>query len=572
MSMTQLQSKRLRAANKVIQNTSRSGLVHAIGRYLMTRIMLFFVLAFAGSFAVLLAVYMHVKLDEVNPSPPVMAMLIFKAAVEVWCSCYAGYFIFLFLHYLSRVGKNQYLYEEVRKPARRAGLAVVYLCCNDLDRDCLESLCRTKTEHPFKVFVHDDSSDPAYQAYVEETARYIAGTYGIQLEILRRGTNDGGKPGALNYVLERLPRFFEWLLVCDNDSKATDPHWYQRIELMLSNPKLGCVQFRNVGETRPDMGWMQKLLAKSIDVFEVFVSPAEKYGWMTFFGHNAVLRISALREIGGFTPSEFADDIDIAVRMNLAGYHIRYRGDIEFNETHPDNYWAFRTRSYKWAYGCASVFKRWAWPIITSGKLGLHQKFFFFIFIGFYFTQLALLAYLFVAYLIMPLTVHEYTFSPFYSVLGGAMVVLLMYLPTLAFFLGNNRLREWPAFAAVVGLVYGSVDFISTRGVIDCFLKRKRQWIPTNTIRSNRPVPITAWAESIFGFTLLAVPFVTLPHLMYLPCSYLFAAKFMCSPLLYCVYISRERTPTVSESLQADLIGTSRRDANQQPVTIGQST
>jgi hypothetical protein len=177
---------------------------------------------------------------------------------------------------------------------------------------------------------------------------------------------------------------------------------------------------------------------------------------------------------------------------------------------------------------------------MTSSRISIQQKFFFFIFIGFYFTQIALLAYLFIAYLLLPLLIPEYAFSPLYSFLGGALVIMLMYLPTLAYFLGNDRLREWPSFALGVGLVYGSVDFASARAIIDCLTHRKRTWVPTNTIGADLSIPRSAWCESVLGLSLLAVPYVMRPHLLYLPCSYLFAFKFIGVPVLHCVY--RDKT------------------------------
>jgi cellulose synthase/poly-beta-1,6-N-acetylglucosamine synthase-like glycosyltransferase len=165
----------------------------------------------------------------------------------------------------------------------------------------------------------------------------------------------------------------------------------------------------------------------------------------------------------------------MSLRLHLAKYRIHYRKDISFSEAHPDNYRAFRARSYKWAYGCASVLRRWGRKVLWHRDLNWRQKFFFFIFIGFYYTQIALLGYLFVTYILLPFLIPGYEFSPLFSILGGSLVIFLMYLPTLAYFIGNGRLRHWPAFALIVGLVYGSIDFVSAWALIDCTLKRKRQ-------------------------------------------------------------------------------------------------
>ena len=507
---------------------------------LLDQSMLLFVVGIATTFAISLIFYLHSRLSTVETTPTILAFIFFKAAVEVWCSLYAGYFIFISLYFLATVGKNKSNSKMTNPSSVCPSLAIVYLCCDDINQDCLESLCRTKTQGRLKIIVHDDSGDLDEQKKADSIVTDLSERYELDMVVLRRGNREGGKPGALNYVLSNIPESFEWMLICDNDSMAMDPAWYMKVSPDLRDSALACVQFRNVGSTQKSLSGLQKQLHNSINVFEVFVSPAERYGWLPFFGHNGILKINAVREVGGFQPGEFADDIDMSVRLNLAGYQIRYRKDITFSEAHPENYRAFRARSYKWAYGCASVLRRWTLPVLKSNVLKLHQKFFFFIFIGFYYTQIVLLAYLSVTYILLPLLIPEYDFSPIFTIFGGSLVIVLMFLPTLAYFLGNDMLLKWPGFALTVGLVYGSIDFVSARALLDCAFKRKRTWVPTNTVRSGRSFQLTSYLESMMGFCILAIPYVRLPHLLYLPCTYLFALKFIAIPALYLVYRKKE--------------------------------
>ena len=504
--------------------------------WLRARSMLLFVCVFATMFAISLFLYLNARLAAVQTTLLVRFLIFFKAIIEIWCSLYAGYFIFISIYYLIWGRKSDRSLSESALPVECPSLVMVYLCCNDIDHKCLKSLCSTKSHGKLKILVHDDSTDLKEQDKVNAIIHSLSTKYRVDIQTLRRDNRGGGKPGALNYVLDQIPSSFEWMLICDNDSLAQDPDWYLRVAEELGDTRLAAVQFRNVGiESKADRSFYRNL-GQSIDVFEVFVAPAERFGWLPFFGHNAILRLSAVREVGGFQPGEFADDIDMSLRLHLAKYRIHYRKDISFSEAHPDNYRAFRARSYKWAYGCASVIRRWGGTVLKSRDLTLQQKFFFFIFIGFYYTQIALLGYLFVTYILLPFLIPGYEFSPIFSILGGSLVIFLMYLPTLAYFIGNGRLRQWPAFAIIVGLVYGSIDFISARALIDCTLKRKRRWVPTNTVQGEYVIPWTSWLESLMGFSLLAIPYMLLPHLLYLPCTYLFALKFMVIPVLYLVY------------------------------------
>lgn len=521
-------------ASKSLSSAQIISVIQKAANSLLSRSMLLFVLGTTCAFTITLVFYLSNRLSGVETSPAVFVFILFKALIEVWCSLYAGYFVFISLYYLGIIGKSSP--SPIQKDSGCPSLVVVYLCCEDVEPTCLESLCKTNTNGPFKIIVHDDSQTPDEKSKVDESVQSLSERYDVEIEVLRRGNREGGKPGAMNYVLERIPESFEWMLLCDNDSLSMDTDWYLKVSSELDDPKLACVQFRNVGTTSKSSSGLMKNLTSSIDVFEVFVSPAEKYGWLPFFGHNGILRLDAVRKVGGFQPGEFADDIDMSIRLSLRGYRIHYRKDIAFSESHPENYRAFRARSYKWAYGCSSVLRRWTMPILNSKEMKLQQKFFFFIFIGFYFTQILLLSYLLITYFLLPLMIPRYDFSPMFSIFGGSLVIFLMYLPTIAYYLGNDILHKWPAFGLSVGLIYGSIDFVSARAVLDCLFNRKRTWTPTNTVKSGFSNPVSSWFESAMGFGMLAIPFVMLPHLLYLPCSYLFALKFLAIPLLYTTY------------------------------------
>jgi hypothetical protein len=258
---------------------------------LLDQSMLLFVVGVAVAFAISLVFYLDRRLSTVQTTPTILTFVFFKAAVEVWCSLYAGYFIFISLYFLASVGKNNSAPKAATLNSDCPSLAIVYLCCDDIDRDCLDSLCRTKTHGKLRIIVHDDSHEPAEQEKVDNVVKQLSEEYNLDMAVLRRGNREGGKPGALNYILAKIPESFEWMLVCDNDSMAMDPAWYLKVSSELQNPELACVQFRNVGNNQDSSRGLQKQLHNSIDVFEVFVSPAERYGWLPFFGHNGMKTI-----------------------------------------------------------------------------------------------------------------------------------------------------------------------------------------------------------------------------------------------------------------------------------------
>jgi hypothetical protein len=259
---------------------------------------------------------------------------------------------------------------------------------------------------------------------------------------------------------------------------------------------------------------------------------------MPFIGHNALLRTQSVRDVGGLTPDFFSDDLDLTVRLNLAGFRIAYAPDIEMGEKHPPSYTAFRKRSYKWAYGCVQTLRAHWWSVLRAPQFSFAEKLSFFQFAGFYCLQALLLAYLCFTLLAVPFgALGMFVPALIPSLIVGTVLVGLVYAPLLSFYLKAPaaRRRGWLMTLALCGLVYGGTDFSVFRGVIDALRRRRRAWIPTNRVSATAVDP-ALFAEAAFGIALLAVPIVYLPELLYMPCWFLFAGKFLFGPALSLVY------------------------------------
>jgi 1,2-diacylglycerol 3-beta-glucosyltransferase len=508
-------------------------------------------------FACAYTAYVASAVSTANLGLAAWVVLVGKTAVELIAGTFGIAFLATALGFLAM---REAPAPRQRQPDDRAcpPIGIVYLCCDDADRTALDSLTTLSYPGPLFLVIHDDSRSEQAQQAVDRMAATLARRRAWDVSVLRRPDRSGGKPAAVNHVLDRTGHLYDYFLLCDNDSTILHPDTLQQALAHLEPGDVGGVQFRSVPVADQGYCAMNRRLSDSIGAFHAFLAPASRYGWMPFIGHNALLRTRAVREVGGLTPGCFSDDLDLTVRLNLAGFRIVYAAGIEMGEKHPPSYTAFRKRSYKWAYGCVQTLRAHTWQVVTSRRFSLAEKLSFLQFAGFYCLQSLLLAYLCFVLIAVPLgALGDFTPLLVPSLIVGTVLVGLVYAPLLSFYLktGVNRRPGWPTTLALCGLVYGGTDFSVLRGVADGFGRRQRSWTPTNGVTATAADP-TLFAEAAFGLMLLAVPIMLLPELLYLPCWFLFAGKFLFAPALSLLY--RDDPHHVLASV-SDTDGDSRR-------------
>ncbi len=432
---------------------------------------------------------------------------------------------------------------EADSDAGAAPVVVLYLTAGDFDAAALDSLLRLRLDGPGWLVVHDDGSDVAarhrIRAFVDahpERARW-------SVDVWHREQRVGGKAGAVNWVLDRIDPRWELLLLCDSDSIALDTGAWRAAWREFDDPSVAVVQFRNAGCAEPDEPPFQRQLTRAIDVFDVFAAPQAAWGYLPFFGHNALVRTASLRALGGLTPGFFSDDLDFSVRLTLAGQKVVYRRDIAFGERHPADWLAFHKRSRKWAFGCMQVIRARALKVLTTRGVPLAHRVGLLEFMGFYPAQALLVLGLAMRHFVLP-WIQAVPASPADAWIGSGVVALLL-LPTLVWAWREHALRAWPLLAWSCVVVYGGSVIATALGVRDGMSTRPRPWIPTNLSVRRPAVPGMAWGYGLLGLALVAIPWWRGDTLLDSPASYLFAATFFLAPLTAAIYRAPEEAPPV---------------------------
>jgi cellulose synthase/poly-beta-1,6-N-acetylglucosamine synthase-like glycosyltransferase len=386
----------------------------------------------------------------------------------------------------------------------------VYLCCDDFEYRALESIMNNCVRYKCSLYIHDDSRKEESRAKVDAATKALQEKYSYPIRVIRRSTPKGGKPGALNNVIEQISPEAEFILVCDNDSFLPNSDFLGVAFRHFVDPLVALVQFRNVGQVFPEDNTGYKILSISIDFYDAFVSFMDRFGWSPFLGHNAILRVSAVRDVGGFTSDQLADDIDYSVKLRLGGYRIHYAREIASGERHPGNYRALRRRTRKWTYGCTQILLRWWKSVLGSTKLTLADKVTFFLTVGYYHFQLLLLIYLIIFYLFLPF--YDPVMGGTLSVMFSACLILFFtFLPSITYFARNKILLEWPLVAALWGFTYGSQDFVMLEAVSRCVFRSAVIWTPTNgNIEKFKTVHFLP--DIVFGILILIIAITKPPR------------------------------------------------------------
>jgi cellulose synthase/poly-beta-1,6-N-acetylglucosamine synthase-like glycosyltransferase len=456
-------------------------------------------------------------------------LLVVQFQLEVIASAYATFYLSVATLYRPPACAPRRA-DTILEVGKYAHIGVVYLCCDDLDSVALESIARVCHHASVPLFVHDDSRSDTARRQVVDKVRRLQELYGLTASIQRRPSCEGGKPGAVNNVIRSLPPQISYILLCDSDSFLSGPEVFQAARIFQDDQLVAIIQFRTEGYLDGRETPLYATLSESITFYDAFVSFLDFWGWPPFLGHNALLRVDAVKDVGGFTPGELADDIDLSVRLQLRGYRTVYIRNTVCGERHPRSYRSLRLRSRKWAYGCTQIIQNCGWSVITTNSIGANQKLCFLLTVAYYHFQAAMLMYLALFYIIFPFAPEASWRLPDIAT-GAFMILLLTFIPSITYYIGQGRASAWPRAALIWGFTYGSQDFEIILAIWSALWGKRLAWRPTNgSIECAQGRKFLA--EYAFAAVVILIASFRHPVLLLVPTTMLFVGKFLAVHLL----------------------------------------
>jgi cellulose synthase (UDP-forming) len=222
----------------------------------------------------------------------------------------------------------------------------VVIATYDEDADILEPTILGALALRGDVTVHlcDDGRRPSVEA--------LAKLHGVRY--VTRPDNAGAKAGNVNAVLPSLTG--ELLLVLDADHVPA-PDLLEATSGYFIDPSVAVVQtahsFRNHNSVmHEEEGRHEQSL-----FFDVLLPGRDRIGTVFWAGSAALLRTSALREVGGLSTRTSTEDFETSLLLQRAGYRLRYHNEHLIQGLAPDNLAAYLTQRARWAEGTLASYR-----------------------------------------------------------------------------------------------------------------------------------------------------------------------------------------------------------------------
>jgi cellulose synthase/poly-beta-1,6-N-acetylglucosamine synthase-like glycosyltransferase len=302
----------------------------------------------------------------------------------------------------------------------------------------------------------DDSTDDTPILIAQVVADLAA--RGVNITHVRREDRSGFKAGALEAGL----RISSAPLIALLDIDFRPPtHWLRDVvPILIADPDAGFVQSRcEFANYRTN--WLTRVQGMMLDAHFV-VEQAGRFrgGWLfQFNGTGGVWRRAAIAEAGGWSADSLSEDLDLTVRVALAGWHGLFVMEPAIPGLVPERIGHWRVQQRRWSTGFVQVAKKllgtiWSVPWSFGFKLSAS----FLIFVQLFYPCAAIASVSLVASVLLRAG-NVTPYVPLLSVIGVLIVIIAVGL-TLVPFVTLKRGSVWRYIATVL-LVPPAMIFIS---------------------------------------------------------------------------------------------------------------
>lgn len=170
-------------------------------------------------------------------------------------------------------------------------------------------------------------------------------------------TCTGFKAGALNEALKYTDPRTEIIAVIDADY-VVKPTWLVDLIPLFDDPKVAIVQAPQDHRDGNESLLKTAMNAEYAGFFDIGMVERNEANAIVVHGTMLLVRLSALREVGGWGTDTIVEDSELGLRLFEAGYLAHYTNRRYGYGLLPDTIQAYKNQRHRWAYGAIQILKK----------------------------------------------------------------------------------------------------------------------------------------------------------------------------------------------------------------------
>lgn len=257
-----------------------------------------------------------------------------------------------------------------RVPGYQPKVAVQVTVFNEPPAMVCETLDRlAKLDYPrdrLIVMVLDDSTDEAARARVAAHARRLG------FQVVQREDRRGFKAGALNHANALLPSDVELTAVVDADFQV-EPGWLRETVGYFGDREVAFVQTPQAYRNEDESALTRHYAAQDAFFYRSVMRSRNESNSIIFCGTMGIVRLSALRAVGGWSETHICEDAELSLRLLEAGGKALYVPVVYGRGLAPSTFSAYKRQQFRWAFGNVRIAITRA-RLLLRGRLDARQR------------------------------------------------------------------------------------------------------------------------------------------------------------------------------------------------------
>jgi len=233
----------------------------------------------------------------------------------------------------------------------------------ELVRQTLEALSRLDYPDFVVQVVVNNTTDPTLWRPVEDDCRRL----GPRFQFIHLPSWPGFKAGALNEATRRLEAGVEIVAIVDADYLVR-PDFLSACVPYLANPRVAFVQTPQHYRDWEDSAYLRGLFYAYRYFFDVTMVARARANAIIFGGTMGLIRVAALKQIGGWAEWCITEDAEASLRLLARGWESVYINRPFGEGLMPLDFDGLRRQRFRWAFGGVQILRRHFGMLITPGR------------------------------------------------------------------------------------------------------------------------------------------------------------------------------------------------------------